>query len=85
VFSESRSTIKWGHYAENVDNNLGPGQYNLGSFVDEIHDSNNAKRGKFGKLAQYPNFAGDRISINNTALQPRNPKWYFPIRISIRI
>lgn len=36
----------------------------------------NIKKGKFGKIVQYPNFSGDRISINNTGLRPRNPNWY---------
>jgi hypothetical protein len=76
VFSENRSTIKWGHYAKGKSANLGPGQYDLNSFIDEMKGSANVKRGKFGKIAQYPNFSGDRLSINNNGLRPRNPNWY---------
>lgn len=76
VFSESRDTMKWGHYAQNNDNMLGPGQYNLDSFIDQMKCKENVKKGKLGKIVQYPNFSGDRISINNTGLRPRNPKWY---------
>jgi hypothetical protein len=78
VFSENRSEIKWGHFAEDRDNKLGPGQYKSKSFIDDLNDTRHNKHGKFGKIAQYPEKSGDRLSINNTGLRPRNPTWPGP-------
>lgn len=79
LFSEARSIVpKWGHYAVDPDKNLGPGQYTLKSFTDDLKDQHNAKHGKFGKIAQYPATAGDRISIEHVGLRPRNPSWPGP-------
>lgn len=76
LFSEIRSApIKTGHYVEDQDKKLGPGQYDIPSFVDALKNTAHAKHGKFGKIAQYPVVSGDRLSVNNTSLQPRNPKW----------
>jgi hypothetical protein len=84
LFSESRDTIKWGHFAQQKNNNLGPGQYGFCSFTDELKKS---KNGKFGKIAQYPAVSSDRLSIVNQSLRPRNPTWpgpgaYSPIELS---
>ena len=82
VFSENRSApVKWGHYAMDLEKKLGPGQYNIPSFVDNLKDYAHAKHGKFGKLEQYPALSGDRLSTEHTALRPRNPDWYFFIQI----
>ncbi len=79
VFSENRSApVKWGHYAQDLDKKLGPGQYNFKSFTDELQNKHQKKHGKFGKIEQYPAISGDRISIDSTSLRPRNPKWPGP-------
>lgn len=78
VFSENRSKIKWGHFAQDNSNQLGPGQYQINSFTDDMNDTMHKKHGKFGKIAQYPDQSGERLSINNTSLRPRNPKWPGP-------
>ena len=76
VFSENRSApIKTGHYAEDTDNKLGPGQYEKTATIDELKKAQYVKHGKFGKIAQYPTVGGDRLSIEHTSLRPRNPSW----------
>jgi hypothetical protein len=78
LFSENRSApITHGPYAQDLDKTLGPGQYNLKSFIDELNNSSRKKYGKFGKIEQYPQISGDRLSINNTSIRPRNtdPNW----------
>jgi hypothetical protein len=87
LFSENRNTIKWGHFAEQKNNNLGPGQYEFHSFTNDLNHSTRSKHGKFGKIAQYPSVSSDRISIFNQSLRPRNPTWpgpgaYSPIELS---
>lgn len=57
------------------ENKLGPGQYSLDSFVDLLKKFGHQKQGKFGKVAQYPNPMGDRISMVVNSLHPRNPSW----------
>ena len=44
VFSENRSApVKWGHYAQDLDKKLGPGQYNFKSFTDELQNNHQKK------------------------------------------
>jgi hypothetical protein len=84
VFSESRSgPVKWGYFAEDIDKNLGPGQYPISSFTNDLKSRSKEKYGKFGKIAQYPNLNGDRLSVNHTGLKPRNPNWPGPGHYSI--
>ena len=79
LFSINRSdSPKTGHYTKIVKWNLGPGQYAIPSSIDDLGAYNNKKKGKFGKIAQYPAHSGDRLSINNTALQPRYPEFPGP-------
>jgi hypothetical protein len=53
--------------------NLGPGQYNVTSSVDETLSKTS---GKFGKAAQYPQQPVDRIFVSTLALKPRNSVCY---------
>ena len=79
LFSENRSAPnKTGHLAEDLDKKLGPGQYDLKSFVDDLNDQPHKKHGKFGKIEQYPDVSGDRLSIHEVSLKPRNPAWPGP-------
>lgn len=81
VFSENRSApMRHGLHAQDLDMTLGPGQYNTKSFTDNLNDYSQAKHGKFGKIDQYPSISGDRLSINNTSIRPRNtdPNWPGP-------
>lgn len=76
MFSENRSApMKTGHFAQDMDKTLGPGQYDLNTFVDLMNKQDHSKQGKFGKLAQYPVSSGDRVSLIAVPLQPRNPNW----------
>ncbi len=80
LFSEERSIVpKWGHHARiKSEKNLGPGEYTLKSFTDDLNDLGHSKQGKFGKIVQYPNKSGDRLSIEHVSLRPRNPSWPGP-------
>ena len=79
LFTENRSAPnKTGHLAVDLDNQLGPGQYDLNSFVDDLTDTAHKKHGKFGKNKQYPDYSGDRLSVNNVSLKPRYPKFPGP-------
>lgn len=88
LFSEERSgPPKTGHFIFDSNPILGPGSYEISSFVDNINDYGHAKQGKFGKINQYPVASGDRISIKYTSLHPRYPKFpgpghYDPVEIS---
>jgi hypothetical protein len=74
LFSLDRSDApKTGHYTKVVKWNLGPGQYNIPSFTDDLVNYSKGKHGKFGKIAQYPVHSGDRLSIEHTSLQPKDP------------
>lgn len=78
LFTENRSApITHGPYAQDLDKTLGPGQYPYKSFTDDLNDLPHIKHGKFGKMEQYPTISGDRLSINNTSIRPRNtdPNW----------
>lgn len=79
VFSLNRSDAPiTGHYTKVIKWNLGPGQYNIPSLTDDLVNYSKEKHGKFGKIAQYPKFSGDRISIEHTSLQPKDPSFPGP-------
>lgn len=79
VFSSNRTDpVKTGHYTKVMKWNLGPGQYNIPSLTDDLVDYSKEKHGKFGKIAQYPKISGDRLSINYTSLQPKDPDFPGP-------
>ncbi len=73
LFSTSRDSSNVGHTSK-----LGPGQYNLSSFTDDLGDHHNKKRGKFGKLQQYPEHSGDRQSLVHVSLHPKEPTFPGP-------
>jgi len=50
---------------------LGPGQYEINSFVDELKGHHKAGHGKFGKLAQYPEVPTDRIFLFSQTHYPK--------------
>ena len=52
--------------------NLGPGQYDLGSFTDDMKSQERAKHGRFGKVAQYPTTPCDRIWCFSLSQKKRN-------------
>lgn len=79
LFSINRSDApKTGHYTNGTKWNLGPGQYEIPSFVEDMSNTTNKTRGKFSKLRQYPERSGERICIEHTALQPKDPDFPGP-------
>ena len=40
---------------------VGPGKYDLKSFIDDWQTAHRKKHGKFGTVDQYPDFPHDRI------------------------
>jgi hypothetical protein len=62
-----------GHAAKLVTWNLGPGQYTLPTFVDNLNNRHAIKKGKLGKISQYPIKSGDRQSLVHVALNPKEP------------
>lgn len=70
LFSLDRNKpIKTGHYTKFGVSTLGPGQYELGSFTDDLSDSNNRKKGEFGKTKQHPEKA-ERIYYSTLSQVP---------------
>lgn len=62
LFSGDRNKpISEGHFAAPRLANLGPGQYDIGSFVDEWSGEHKQRKGKFGTVAQYPTPPWERI------------------------
>ncbi len=81
LFSTVRSNEpNTGHSAKLITWNLGPGQYNIPTFVDNLTDRHKKKTGKFGKLSQYPMKSGDRQSLIHVSLHAKEPT--FPGLIS---
>ncbi|BFZ16919.1 hypothetical protein BsWGS_19958 [Bradybaena similaris] len=72
LFSGDRNKpISQGHLAVPKPSRLGPGQYNIRSFVDDLHGPQRKYQGRFGKLAQYPDVPTDRIFLNSKTHHPQ--------------
>jgi len=73
VFSADRGKpIKTGHLAQQTSG-LGPGQYTLKSYIEEMSSRDQKYKGRFGRGAQYPVPPIDRIIVSNLNLNPRTP------------
>lgn len=71
LFSLDRNKpIKTGHLAKFGSSTLGPGEYGLRSFTDDINLYNNAKKGQFGKTEQHPEKA-ERIYYSTLSQVPK--------------
>ncbi|KAK7495048.1 hypothetical protein BaRGS_00013688 [Batillaria attramentaria] len=69
VFSGDRNKpISDGHFAAPRLANLGPGQYEINSFLDDLNGEHKLRKGKFGTVAQYPTPPSERI-YNSTLSQ----------------
>lgn len=73
---------KTGYYTNNCDWNVGPGHYKIKSFTDDFLHEAKKKYGKFGKIDQYPQHPGDRLSMYHTSLIPKNPSFPGPFAYS---
>jgi len=72
LFNVSRSKpINTGYYAQPSRMNLGPGQYPTTSFTDKWRDPYWYKKGKFGKLEQYPFAPTERVYCSTLSQCPR--------------
>ena len=54
------------------NSNLGPGQYEIKSFAEELTNEHTKKLGKFGKVNQYPETPTERIYAFSLSQNPRN-------------
>ncbi|CAG5127570.1 unnamed protein product, partial [Candidula unifasciata] len=56
---------------------IGPGQYNFRTFVDDLHGPHRKYRGRFGKLAQYPDVPIDSIFSDSKTKNSLGPGAYY--------
>ena len=70
LFSLDRNKpIKTGHHAKFGGSTLGPREYDMKSFTDNINTYNNKKKGEFGKTEQHPEKA-ERIYFSTLSQVP---------------
>ena len=53
--------------------NLGPGQYEIKSCIDDWKSEHKMRHGRFGKVQQYPDQPTDRIYAFSLSQNPRKP------------
>ncbi|KAL5016357.1 hypothetical protein ScPMuIL_005946 [Solemya velum] len=88
LFSEDRNKpITTGHFAAPKQATLGPGQYDLNSFVDRWHTIHKKRHGKFGKVNQSPKVSTERIFCDTLSQCPKDstfpgPGQYDPQELS---
>jgi len=84
LFSGDRNKlINTGHYAAPSHTNLGPGQYDVPSFLDRWSGQHQVRHGRFSELSQYPSQNTERVYCATLAQNPRtitdpNPAQYDP-------
>ncbi|XP_006825739.1 ciliary microtubule-associated protein 2-like [Saccoglossus kowalevskii] len=72
LFTGDRNApIKTGHLAIPNLANLGPGQYNLNTFLDKWQDEHRQRHGKFGKVDQYPVRPSERMYCDTLSQWPK--------------
>ncbi|XP_076440933.1 ciliary microtubule-associated protein 2-like isoform X2 [Babylonia areolata] len=73
LFSGDRNKpISDGHFAAPKLANLGPGQYDIKSSLDEWNGEHKQRKGKFGTVAQYPRPPTERIYNSVLSQCPRD-------------
>ncbi|KAK3601504.1 hypothetical protein CHS0354_027650 [Potamilus streckersoni] len=74
LFSGDRNKpISVGYLAAPKLANLGPGQYDLKSFVDDLATVHRKRQGRFGKVSQYPEVPTERIFCSTLSQCPKEP------------
>lgn len=74
LFTGERNKVnRAGHFASVPTTNLGPGEYNLSSFLDDWMNEHHRKQGQFGKVKQYPQLPSERVYCCTLSQCPRNP------------
>ena len=63
--------IRTGHYAAPHHAPLGPGQYEIPSFVEELQSTHKKKQGRFGRVDQHPENPTERIYGFTLSQNPR--------------
>ncbi|XP_014668078.1 PREDICTED: uncharacterized protein C1orf177-like isoform X2 [Priapulus caudatus] len=81
---ERDKPLTTGHYAKNLAGNLGPGHYELNSFLEEWHSSQNSHKGTFSKVEQYQRSPSERIYFSCLSQCPRNETEPGPTHYSAR-
>ncbi|XP_013413164.1 lymphocyte expansion molecule [Lingula anatina] len=72
LFSGQRNKpITTGHLAVPTWHTLGPGQYDLKSFVDDWGTIHKKKHGKMGKVQQHPDKPSERILVSTLSQCPK--------------
>ncbi|XP_070563027.1 ciliary microtubule-associated protein 2-like [Ptychodera flava] len=72
LFTGDRNApIKTGHLAVPNLPNLGPGQYNLDTFLDKWQDEHWLKHGELGKVEQYPTRPSERMYCSTLSQWPK--------------
>ncbi|MGH0140918.1 UNVERIFIED_CONTAM: hypothetical protein FKN15_073039 [Acipenser sinensis] len=72
VFTGPRSRhASTGHYVVLKTTNLGPGQYEIKSFVEDLQSKEKKKSGEFSSLLQYPSTPTERVGCSTLSHCPR--------------
>lgn len=79
--------ITVGHLAAPNKGNLGPGEYEIKSFLDDLDIQQKTHHGKFSKVDRYPPIPSDRIHCRTLSQWPRKkdepgPGHYNPQELS---
>lgn len=79
--------ITVGHFAAPNKAHLGPGEYEIKSFLDGQKSEHKKRQGKFGKVARFPDVPSDRIHCKTLSQWPRKsdepgPGSYDPVNLS---
>lgn len=73
LFSGDRNKpIKIGHLAAPLHTTLGPGQYDIKSFLDSWDTKHKKHSGRFGKVVQHPETPTDRLYCFTLSQMPRD-------------
>jgi len=63
--------IAMGYFAAPNKGDLGPGEYEIKSFLDDIQGEHKKRYGKFGKVQRFPDVPSDRIHGSTLSQWPR--------------
>ncbi|XP_028415767.1 lymphocyte expansion molecule-like [Dendronephthya gigantea] len=72
LFTGSRNKpITAGHFAVPIRANLGPGQYDIQSFLHEFKSEHKNRHGRFLKLERFPDYPANRIYFSTLSQCPQ--------------
>lgn len=70
---ERNKPISVGYFALPAKQNLGPGEYDLKSFLHELQDKHKKHHGAFLKVQRFPPYPTNRIYCSTLSQYPRDP------------